>query len=181
MKKTYKTFLIIILVLPFLLNMISLGSSPITTIEYKMNVVSYTPSGAIDIDGNQDFDDTAEAEGWPGSGTVDDPYVISGLNISSTSLNQIDIRDTTAYYQIKNCYIAYQPPGGPVITQPIGIQLSNTTNGYIENNTYKSISPKINVKILFILTPIILIIKAYIKNFRNWDIRIVFYIKILCF
>jgi len=116
--------------------MISLGSSPTTTIEYKMNVVNYTPSGAIDIDGNQDFNDTAEAEGWPGSGTETNPYVITGLNITSGSMELLKIRHTTVYYEITDCYFEWQHPGGIIGSpNPIGIYLINSTNGYIENNT----------------------------------------------
>ncbi len=113
--------------------MISLGSSPTTTIDYKMNVVSYIPSGAIAIVGNQDFNDTAEAENWPGNGTVESPYIISGLNVSSLSRRQISIHNTTVYYQIRDCYIEKQ--SGTALTPRVGIYLYNTSNGYIENNT----------------------------------------------
>ncbi len=64
-----------------------------------MNIAGYTSHGPFNITCDQDFVD----QGWPGSGTSGDPYVISGLNI--TNENQaIWIYNTSAHVVIENCY-----------------------------------------------------------------------------
>ncbi len=45
--------------------------------------------------------------GFPGSGTVDDPYRIEGLHIVTDALhrNGVEVRDTSAYFVVKGCVI----------------------------------------------------------------------------
>ncbi|MHA2499900.1 MAG: right-handed parallel beta-helix repeat-containing protein, partial [Candidatus Hodarchaeales archaeon] len=84
----------------------------------------------VSIDGNQDFNDTAAARGWPGNGTAANPYIINGLNITGPSgSNLIEIRNIDAYFQLINCSLS----GGIR-----GISLNNVTNGYISRNTLYS-------------------------------------------
>jgi parallel beta-helix repeat protein len=40
-----------------------------------------------------------------GSGTVVDPYVIEGWNIDASSANGIEVRNTSAHFIIRNCYV----------------------------------------------------------------------------
>jgi parallel beta-helix repeat protein len=84
------------------------------------------PDPPVSIDGNTNFNDTAVARSWPGNGTVVNPYIINGLNITGPSgTNLIHIRNTDAYFQLINCSLS----GGRV-----GIELNNVTNGYISRN-----------------------------------------------
>ncbi|MHA2068929.1 MAG: right-handed parallel beta-helix repeat-containing protein, partial [Candidatus Thorarchaeota archaeon] len=89
----------------------------------------YRPSGdiphaTIDIIGDDDF----VTQAWPGSGTELDPYRIENLNITGGSNDPaIDIRDTRAYFIIKNCTLK-----GP--SNDRTILLVNATNGLIINN-----------------------------------------------
>ena len=81
----------------------------------------------IYIHSNSDF----VAQGFPGSGTVDDPYLIEWLYIIGLSgdNNLIYIEGTTAYFCIKNNLI-----DGSSVTFS-GISLNNAIHGTIINNT----------------------------------------------
>ncbi len=86
---------------------------------------SYTPHGPIIITGDADF----SSQGWPGNGTVEDPYLIKGLNITSDAIC-INITDTTAYFKIQDCVIS-----SVGYSFNYGIVLENTTHGLIQNCT----------------------------------------------
>ncbi len=62
---------------------------------------SYVDHDPIVINDNQGFAD----QGWPGSGTEEDPYVISGLNITSNDIC-IFIYGTSMYFIIRDCVIS---------------------------------------------------------------------------
>lgn len=47
-----------------------------------------------------------------GSGTESNPYVIEGWDINASSANGIEIRNTTAYFVIRNCYVHNGGIGG---------------------------------------------------------------------
>lgn len=90
-------------------------------------ITSYEEHDPISINSNTNFNDTAYAEGWLGNGTVDNPYVIEGLNITGPSGSDlIHIENTDVYFQINNSLIV----GGSK-----GIYLYNVVNGLIANNT----------------------------------------------
>ncbi|RLG45267.1 MAG: hypothetical protein DRN81_02175 [Thermoproteota archaeon] len=83
-------------------------------------------SDPITVDGDSQFGLPI----WGGSGTQGDPWYIEGLtiNMSGTSGNCIEIRNTRAFFEIRNCVLV----GG---TSGYGIVLSNVTNGGLLNNT----------------------------------------------
>ena len=82
-----------------------------------------TPHGPIRIVGDSDFD--ADHGVVSGSGTAEDPYVIAGWDIdASDSQYGIFIRDTTAYFVIRNCRIHN--------ATMVGIFLSSLSHGTIE-------------------------------------------------
>lgn len=87
--------------------------------------------GPISISGDQDFNDTAYAEGWLGNGTVINPFIIEGYEIDTTGLSAhcISIVHTSVHFTIKGCNLtgAYSPYAG--------IRLHNVTNGEIRNTT----------------------------------------------
>jgi len=93
-------------------------------------VIAYTPLSPIIIDNDTDFAAQALAESWPGTGTVGDPYVIAGYQIDGTGHTYgVYIGNTTAYFVLSDCLVENSGSGSSCI------ELSNITNGVLENNT----------------------------------------------
>jgi parallel beta-helix repeat protein len=67
-----------------------------------------------------------------GSGTKNDPYIIENWEINASNDNGIEIKSTTAYFIIRNCYIH----NGSYSYE--GIYLYFAKNGIIENNRLKN-------------------------------------------
>ncbi|MHA2058964.1 MAG: right-handed parallel beta-helix repeat-containing protein, partial [Candidatus Thorarchaeota archaeon] len=90
-----------------------------------------TPHGAITIDGDANFSDTALLEGWPGDGSPENPYIIDGLDIDLDGNNGscISISNTRVSFTISNCNLT-----GASGDSGTGIWLSNVTNGELVNN-----------------------------------------------
>ncbi|MFW9994913.1 MAG: right-handed parallel beta-helix repeat-containing protein [Candidatus Odinarchaeota archaeon] len=93
----------------------------------------YEPHDPIKITSNGDFVDQADAEGWNGTGSLTDPYIIGGLDITNTTTTLIEIKDTDVHFRITNCYLEGKGPDEYVAYY--GIRLWNVTNGQIINNT----------------------------------------------
>ncbi len=87
------------------------------------SVAAYTPHGPITINGNANFED----QGWPGSGTEDDPYVIEGLRIIDSS-TCITVSNTDVYFEIRDCLISAALP-----TSSDGIVFDNVTHGTVKD------------------------------------------------
>jgi len=64
-------------------------------------MASATPHAPITISSNSDF----ESQGWPGTGTVDDPFVIEGLFIRTEEGSCIRVYRTDVYFVIRNCVL----------------------------------------------------------------------------
>jgi len=80
----------------------------------------------IYIEGNQNF---IPANGVvAGLGTVGDPYIIEGWDIIAESAHGINIKDTTAYFVIRNCSLLGN-------RGQIGIFLNDVKNGQIDHVT----------------------------------------------
>ncbi len=95
---------------------------------------AYTTHIPIHISGDSGF--TSQNGVTGGSGTKDDPYIISGWYIDAGGGNYgIHISDTSKYFVIKDCYIlnATEWDWGSS-----GIELWRVSNGTIYNNTIKS-------------------------------------------
>jgi len=86
-------------------------------------VIAHTPHAPIIIISDADF----ETQSWPGNGTLDDPYIISGLEINSTEIC-IDIQNTRAYFKVMNCIIS-----SPSASSNEGIHFENVTNGVVRD------------------------------------------------
>ncbi len=84
-------------------------------------ILAYTEHAPITITSDADF----SSQGWPGSGTKADPYVIADLNITTTG-DCISVANTTVYFVIRGCLLT----GG---TSGNGIEFVNVTNGRIED------------------------------------------------
>ena len=63
----------------------------------------YPPHDPIDIRGDGDF--TPENGVTGGNGTIDDPYIIEGWEIITSSISAISVVKTTAYFIVRNCYL----------------------------------------------------------------------------
>jgi len=85
----------------------------------------------IYIDGNNNFALVNGIVG--GSGIENDPYIIENWSINAENANGIWIRNTTAYFVIRNCYLA----NTQVLTgweTYCGIYFDNVINGIVDNN-----------------------------------------------
>ena len=104
-----------------------------------------TPHGAIWIDGDANFSETALLEGWPGDGSAGNPYIIESLDIDlegvgdlGSWVNCISIVNTRVNFTIRNCNLTNvggfcESPSG--IASGAGINLRNASNGKLVNNT----------------------------------------------
>jgi parallel beta-helix repeat protein len=111
---------------------------------------SLTPHDPISITSDDNFTDYS----FLGTGTDEDPYVIEGYNISTTSTRGIYITDTTKYFTVRNCYVDAGEYGiyirnvasgtATVINNTctnnnnIGIYLYNSGSSTVVNNTCSS-------------------------------------------
>jgi parallel beta-helix repeat protein len=87
-------------------------------------VPSGTPHAPIVINNNSDF----ENQGWPGEGTVEQPYIIAGLEINATTgESAINITNTDVHFFIKDCRLTSN--------SAYIIELHSITHARITNNT----------------------------------------------
>ena len=86
---------------------VGLGSASVKGNTMKISnggVKGYTTHGIIRINSNADFDSSHGVVG--GSGTSDDPYIISGWDIDAHGSGAaIYIGNTTVYFVVENCYL----------------------------------------------------------------------------
>ncbi|MHA2201984.1 MAG: NosD domain-containing protein [Candidatus Thorarchaeota archaeon] len=72
-------------------------------------------------------------QNWPGNGTPESPYVISGLSFSHTEWSPVVIENTRAYFILSDCVLV------PLFEDPpssgVAISISNVANCVIENIT----------------------------------------------
>ncbi|MFX1604273.1 MAG: right-handed parallel beta-helix repeat-containing protein [Promethearchaeota archaeon] len=88
----------------------------------------YEESPPIVISNNSDFADQAMTNLWDGNGSISDPYIIEGLNITTIGASAIHIGNTTVFFEIAGCFIL----GGTA-----GIFLENVTHAKIWNTTIR--------------------------------------------
>lgn len=119
---------------------------------------SYVNHAPLDISGDTELNDSAVS----GEGTLNNPYILEGWNITSTTNSGISITGTTKYFVIRNCWIKTPSYYGINITNvgdstvnitnniciecSRGIYLTNTPNSIITNN-YCSYSADIGIVI----------------------------------
>ena len=117
----FKGFLLLALVIASIVALAIPFLSPSTV---RATLTTHDP---IYIEGNDNF---TPANGVvAGSGTENDPYIIENWDINAENANGIEIRNTTAYFIIRNCLVEN---GG---YSHDGIYLGNVINGKIENCT----------------------------------------------
>ncbi|UCG01429.1 MAG: right-handed parallel beta-helix repeat-containing protein [Candidatus Heimdallarchaeota archaeon] len=93
---------------------------------YHSNLIEHDP---ISISSNNQF----IIQGFPGSGTIDDPYLIEGFSITASSESLISISGTTAYFCVRSNIL------NGLNFAPEGIHFYNVSNGIISNNTVYNI------------------------------------------
>lgn len=77
----------------------------------KLDVLEYAAHDIIKIDSNSEFNPLHGVVG--GTGTQEDPYIISGWEIDvGSDDNAIYIGNTTAYFIVENCYLHNSSDGG---------------------------------------------------------------------
>jgi parallel beta-helix repeat protein len=119
-------------------------------------LVSHPP---IYIEGN---DDLTPANGVAsGSGTENDPYIIEGWDINAENAYGIWIKNTTAHFIIRNCYVH------DGICFNYGILLESVTNGKIDN--LKSYN---NRSIVFVASSNIVITNSVVEGIAEDGIRL---------
>lgn len=91
-------------------------------------LVSHDP---IFIEGNDNF--TSSNGVVSGSGSAEDPYIIENWDINAQNAHGIEIRDTHAYFIIRNCWVHDGHGRPPTINDKNGIHLDNVKNGIINN------------------------------------------------
>jgi parallel beta-helix repeat protein len=93
---------------------------------------AYNVSTPFRINSNAEFASMASARGWPGDGSLGNPYIIDNYDINGTGYGYcIFVGNTTVYFTIQNCYLheAGTNEGNP------GLDLQNVQNGTVTNNT----------------------------------------------
>jgi parallel beta-helix repeat protein len=89
----------------------------------------YVPHAPISINGNGGF--TAANGVVRGSGTPSNPFVIEGWEIASSATDAIAIRNTEAYFVIRNVYLHSRSPGSSYAD---GIYFAFVANAVIEGS-----------------------------------------------
>ncbi|MFW9886483.1 MAG: right-handed parallel beta-helix repeat-containing protein, partial [Candidatus Thorarchaeota archaeon] len=79
------------------------------------------PHMPITISSNSDFSE----QGWVGNGTLEDPYVLSGISIVSNTAC-VSIADTDVYFVIRDCYFS------TFSTSECAIVMDSVFNGMID-------------------------------------------------
>ncbi|MFX1603227.1 MAG: nitrous oxide reductase family maturation protein NosD [Promethearchaeota archaeon] len=103
------------------------------------------PHGAIAIDGDANFRDTALLYGWPGDGSPESPYIIDGLDIDLGFEwgPCIDIRNTRVNFIIRNCKLTSAGDSFGYYSGGGGISLGNVRHGELVDNIVDSNAPGI--------------------------------------
>ena len=126
---SYSTILISLLLIIFLLN-VSVSAADVPD---KINKITLRQINPITINGNYNFSSTALIQGWTGNGTEISPYIIDGINISTTSTyplrsDALDISNTSVYFKIVNSFFSTEYLSYPLL-------LTNVSNGQIINSS----------------------------------------------
>ncbi|MFX1507595.1 MAG: nitrous oxide reductase family maturation protein NosD [Promethearchaeota archaeon] len=127
---TLRKYLLLFLLIIGILSVYNLpnvqSKQEISSLQHYLTSTTNEEHASIYINGNDDFITQANAEGWPGEGTAQNPYVISGYEITgSGSENLIDIWEIDIHFRISYCELD---------SGYYGIHLHNVENGEVSNN-----------------------------------------------
>ncbi len=96
----------------------------------RMYEISYDSHAPFNVTSNIDF----ETQGWPGNGSVTNPYLIQNLNITSTDSVCIWIANTTSHFIIEDCWFSSSINGYAFGQSIAPLTLTNVSNGIVERN-----------------------------------------------
>ncbi len=105
MNKSHRKTAIIIVTIIFCFSLNHSFSFQKDSIILPLVSKNYTLSNPIEITSDSDF------SSFNGSGAIDDPYLIEGLNITTTKRYGIHVSYTTKYFAIVNCYVSARLAG----------------------------------------------------------------------
>ena len=123
--------LLVVSILPFDL-MNSVDNNPDPTLTHSL---SYTPHSNIYVEHFDNF----TTEGFSGNGIDGDPFYIEGLNFTDAG-NLIEIRDTTAYVEIRDCYFS------ETVLSSTAILLHNASYVTVKNCVFENIGASADVE-----------------------------------
>ncbi|MHA2140099.1 MAG: right-handed parallel beta-helix repeat-containing protein [Candidatus Thorarchaeota archaeon] len=92
---------------------------------------TYKTRDAIALYSNADFHSQAIAENWPGDGSEDSPYIISGYNLTSSSTQPIRLWDVDLFWEFRDNLI--ESP-----SRISGTYFVRASNGLIANNVFRN-------------------------------------------
>jgi len=98
---------------------------------YGQFSLAYTAHDAILLDGNDEMIAQATAESWPGNGTADAPYEITGYYFYDVQ-HSVEIRNIDLHWTFTDNEV--DGPGD--VTVWCGVEISNSSNGYVANNLF---------------------------------------------
>ncbi len=99
---------------------------------YRPTSLELTPHDPIEIRYDSDF------EIFPGSGTIENPYLIEGYNITTTDDDGIYITETTKYFTVRNCYVDARFKG--IYIHDVADGTATVINNMCNNNNWNGIS-----------------------------------------
>ena len=100
---------------------------------------NYTSRDVIRINGNAEFNPLHGVTG--GSGTLDDPWIISGweIDVHGNAQDAIYIGNTTDYFVIEKCYLHNTSSASSTYNLGAGIHLYRVSNGIVRDNIVSEI------------------------------------------
>ena len=107
-------------------------SQGMITDRHVHQTAQYTSHGPINIESDADF----VSQGWSGSGSENDPYVIEGLSIIEEYTTTIRIFDVTSYFVIKDCQLSHTGDGFG-LGFGYGVHLGNVIHGIVRNCVFE--------------------------------------------
>jgi parallel beta-helix repeat protein len=112
----------------FILFVTQLNVSKEKSVQLSSNsLINDENNSSVSIDGNIDFINQANNNGWSGNGTIEAPFSIEYLILLNKATG-IEIRNTDLYFSIGNCGINSSKE------EAIGISIHNSSNGLIFDN-----------------------------------------------
>jgi len=132
-KKKITLFLVIGIILCAVSNSILMSSvqEAVEIESHDILITAYTPHDAILLDGNAEMIAQATAESWPGDGSEGNPYQITGYSFYDIT-HSVEIRNIDVYWTFTGNEI--DGPGDQTVW--CGIEISNSSNGYVANNLF---------------------------------------------
>ncbi len=95
-----------------------------------------TPHGVIKVNSDSELDSLASSEGWTGSGTQGDPYIIENYEIDAQGGGAaIYLGNTTKYVLIRNCLVYNATNSADSYGRGSGIMLYGAQNVTVSNVT----------------------------------------------